>query len=59
MPRRAAILIHDNTGAIARERPDALAHDTDDAGDVASPLPWLFPWVLALTGILITLVLMR
>ena len=59
MPRRSALLIHDQSGAIAREESIPGSPDDGDASEGAVSLPWLFPWLLAMTGILITLALMR
>jgi len=59
MPRQSAIRIDEVTGAGAGEEPAALARDAAESDGNALGLPWLFPWLLALSGILITLALMR
>ena len=55
---------HDDAGVAAREPPAALARAGEESAadafsEDAAGLPWLFPWILAMTGILITLALMR
>lgn len=59
MPRRSALLIHDQSHAIARDEAAAGHADGADAHEGVIALPWLFPWLLAVTGILITLALTR
>jgi hypothetical protein len=53
------MLINDDTGALAAEDKPGRAHDSSERRESALTLPWLFPWLLAVTGILITLVLIR
>lgn len=59
MPRRSALLIHDQSSAIAGDEAPSGGADTVEAHEGVIALPWLFPWLLAVTGILITLALMR
>jgi hypothetical protein len=54
------MLVNDDAGTLEAEAP---AQEAEDAGErrrgASTGLPWLFPWLLAFTGILITLALMR
>ena len=56
--------IQNETGMAAQEQPSPLARAVDESADDAfienaAALNWLLPWALAITGILITLILMR
>ena len=53
------MLLNEDAGTIGNEQAPTLATDADEPREAASGLPWLFPWLLAFTGILITLALMR
>jgi len=59
MPRRDAVMIQDQSGAIVRDAPTSEGQDPGETPEGSTALPWLFPWLLAMTGILITLALMR
>jgi len=59
MPRRSATLIHDDGVDLAREDRAVLSREAGEPDDGAAGLPWLVPWLLAITGIVITLALMR
>jgi hypothetical protein len=50
------MLLNDDAGTIEAKPP---APETAERREATALLPWLFPWVLAFAGILITLALMR
>jgi hypothetical protein len=51
-----ANLLNDDAGTMDPDQASPQRQDTDER---PASLPWLFPWVLAFTGILITLALTR
>jgi hypothetical protein len=53
------MLLNDDAGTMDPKQAQQRAQEAGERRDPASSLPWLFPWLLAFTGMLITLALMR
>jgi len=51
--------ISEDAGSLDGKQDQPLGHAGAERVELPSALPWLFPWLLAIAGILITLALTR